>query len=640
MPPASAHAALEISLARVTWVGLAITLPWLNPFAPGPSPGVVPWLVALVCVAGLRAGLPLTRAPRGWVLAAWALAVVVWLNSVAGAGQNLLTVAALVTFLVGAAVGRQAAHQEGLLKLVMAAWLVAGGLSGLLALVQYSGFSGALAPWVNGTPAGEAFANLRQRNQFATLTSIALVALCVVVGQGWQVAPPQQAAQGPQAGGQPAWGRWGLPMGLAVMLAVGNATSASRTGLAQWALVGLLFAVWGLWRQPVVRGVWLFAAAAYALAVWALPLTLGEAAGSRGLLARLAGEVAGCSSRAVLWSNVWDLVTLRPWWGWGWGGLDRAHYLTLFSGQRFCDILDNAHNLPLHLAVELGLPVAAAVCGAFAWAAWRQRPWRASTPARQLGWGVMAVIGLHSLLEYPLWYGPFALAFGVAVGLVWAGPAPGMVGPATGTPGGPGGATAALGAGQKEALSTFFDRPTPKLKSNRRLALVKSAATALFLMAMVVWVGWDYWLVSQVYKAPAERHPAYQTDALAKARTTWWFRDPVDFAVLTLTPLTRANAAEVAALADRLLTYSPEARVIEKRIEAAALLGDDDVAVRHLARYRAAFPDAYAQWTRGNRVLPGLLPGLLPEQHPNGPPEQSPDQASEQPPPFQGPAPR
>ncbi len=95
-------------------------------------------------------------------------------------------------------------------------------------------------------------------------------------------------------------------------------------------------------------------------------------------------------------------------------------------------------------------------------------------------------------------------------------------------------------------------------------------------------------------------------------RNTWWFSDPVQFAELTLTPLTRANAARVAQQADALLSYSPEVRVIEKRIEAAALLGDDAEALRHMARYRAAFPEAYAKWARGNVLLPRWLEQVAP----------------------------
>ena len=56
---------------------------------------------------------------------------------------------------------------------------------------------------------------------------------------------------------------------------------------------------------------------------------------------------------------------------------------------------------------------------------WRARPWREAQPARQLAWGVLALIGLHSLLEYPLWYSyfllPTAFAWGLALASLCAG---------------------------------------------------------------------------------------------------------------------------------------------------------------------------------------------------------------------------
>ena len=36
-----------------------------------------------------------------------------------------------------------------------------------------------------------------------------------------------------------------------------------------------------------------------------------------------------------------------------------------------------------------------------------------------MAWAVLAVIVVHSLLEYPLWYGPFQIAFGLCLGLLW-----------------------------------------------------------------------------------------------------------------------------------------------------------------------------------------------------------------------------
>ena len=155
---------------RVAAIAILVALPWLNPFTFGPSAAMVQWLLSLASLVGLV------------LVAAWC-----------GMGRG----------------GRLATFWDAGLAW---GWLLAGLLSSLIALLQYTGHSAAWAPWVNFTPAGEAFANLRQRNQFATLTNVALASLCwVVVTRG---------------GGLRAW-----HVLIAVMLGVGNAASASRTGL-------------------------------------------------------------------------------------------------------------------------------------------------------------------------------------------------------------------------------------------------------------------------------------------------------------------------------------------------------------------------------------------------------------------------
>jgi hypothetical protein len=69
------------------------------------------------------------------------------------------------------------------------------------------------------------------------------------------------------------------------------------------------------------------------------------------------------------------------------------------------------------------------------------------------------------------------------------------------------------------------------------------------------------------------------------------------FAQLTMTTVNRENAPWVLESAQQLLSYSPEPRVIEKLVESAVMLGRDDLALAHLARYRAAFPDEHASWS-------------------------------------------
>lgn len=430
------------------------------------------------------------------------------------------------------------------------AWLAAGLLSALLGLLQYFGLSTSLAPWVNGARVGEAFANLRQRNQFATLSNIGLMSLF------WFVA---------KAKGRLTWEgvNGAATLVAAVMLAWGNAVSGSRTGLLELSVMAVLLGLWGYWREVRIRQLGVVVLLAYGIAAMVvLPMMASWGVSGHGILERISRGDPLCSSRLTLWRNVMHLISLHPWQGWGWGELDYAHFMTLYNGPRFCEILGNAHNLPLHLAVELGLPVALLVCGALVWLVVRAKPWRETDPTRQLAWGVLALIAVHSMLEYPLWYGPFQMAAGLSLGLLWRRPQ-------------------AVTLPRMSAVSAHGLR-----------------AVAVTLLLAVSYAAWDYHRVSQIYLAPEQRMAAYREGTLEKIRDSWLFRDQVRFAELTLTPLTPQNAQQLNAMAHELLHFSPEARVVEKLIESALLLGRDDEARAFMQRYRAAYPQAYTQWVK------------------------------------------
>ena len=503
-------------------------LPWLNPIAGGPSAVVQPWLVAagLTLLLWVLVAPEVTRASVGVGILLGAVLV--------GIGQAappvMMAVGGLIVIAVSAAVAASL-RRNSAQSLIANAWLVAALVSSLLALAQYFGLADDLGPWVNLTSPGEAFANLRQRNQFATLTSIGMVALLWRVQHGARLA-------------------WALPA--AFLLAAANAASASRTGAFQIILVIGLTA-W--WLRPMDRGVAAVCAVAalgYGLAALSFPPLLHQFWGvdAPSAFGRLA-SAEGCASRTVLWGNVLHLLGQKPWSGWGWGELDFAHFATLYPGARFCDILDNAHNLPLHLAVELGVPIALLACASFlGWLAW-QRPWRETDPTRRMAWAVIAVILLHSLLEYPLWYGPFQMALGFSLGLL--------------------------------TRTTRRSEIRVVARAGRR------AITALLAFALL-FTAWDYLRISQLYVAAEERSVLFRHRASPRAGDSWLFRDQVNFALLSITPLTRANAATMNVVATQLLHYSPEPRVIDIAIQSAMLLGREDQALWLLERYRAAFP--------------------------------------------------
>jgi hypothetical protein len=430
-------------------------------------------------------------------------------------------------------------------RLIAGAWMLAASINALAGWLQWLGWADGFEGWISQSIQGQVFGNLRQRNQFATLMNLGLAAALL---------------DGPQTA---SWRRVILVSSCILLLVSANALSSSRTGI-----IGLLFVCGVYWawrrrREPSIRFKILLAIATYVVvAIWAY-LHGPVSGGARGVLGRLEDGAADCHSRLTLWHNVLHLISERPWRGWGWGELDYAHFATSYRGSRFCAILDNAHNLPLHLAAELGIPVALALLGVGLALVFLALPWHEAEPARQLAWLVIAVVILHSLVEYPLWYGPFQLTFGLAIGMLWpsrraAAPSP----------------------------SSSLLRWTPHVQRMFGIAMLAAAT----------YVAWDYWRVSQLYLPPQSRTASYRDDTFAKVSSSWLFANQVRFAQLTITPLTPANAAFMHELAERMLHFSPEPAVIEKYIESARLLGRDAGADWAEQRYAAAFPAEHARW--------------------------------------------
>ena len=434
-------------------------------------------------------------------------------------------------------------------------WVVASAVSATIGLTQYFGWSELGGNHIAEAPAGVAFANLRQRNLFASLINIGLATFILLF----------KNEQGKPSLNQPhlILGRY-IHFGALAVLAMALAASNSRTGSLQLLILMFLALYWNRKSWKLNATLWAFASIIYWCAAFELPQLSEMMTGHKsiGLIDRIR-EDTGCGNRSVLWSNVLHLIAQKPWFGWGWGELDYAHFITLYPSERFCDILDNAHNLPLHLAVELGVPIALVLCGVVGWLVWRAKPWSESHPTRQLAWAVLAVIGLHSMLEYPLWYGPFQLTVVLCVWMLYAIPAKHLE--------------------QRHVWALPFE-------------IRVSAASVLLVVC--AYAAWDYWRISQIYIAPEKRAAAYRTDTLAKIQSSWLFQNQVKFAELTITELTPANAERMYELALGLLHFSPEPRVVQKLIASATMLGKDTEAVYYLQRFKAAFPKEYAQWKK------------------------------------------
>ncbi len=524
---------------------LVLVIPWINPFAGGPTPSVMPRLVALACGALF-----------------------------------------LLVFLV--------TRPRELSPLVAKALLVAALISSVIALLQYLGASAQFAPWVNVTGPGSAFGNLRQRNQLGSLLNIGLASL---VWSTWMrqlratsdvvPVPGSRVVATGRIGGSQYW----LFIPAVVLLASASAATVSRTGLLQMLLL-LLLAL--MWRRQAAPGTWRILGAAvlvYAVASLLLPLLAGMDPFASGIAARFSDGRQNCESRIILWHNVLQLIAQKPWFGWGWGELDYAHFITLYPGARFCDILDNAHNLPLHLAVELGVPAAGAFCGLVVWLVVRARPWREADADRQMAWSVLAMIALHSMLEYPLWYGPFQVTALLSIWILWRTP------------------PRLAGAKVEPSQAAPATGPATRQATERRRLLSRAVRPCCCWWCWRTQPGITVGSARSTWRRPCARAPTARTP-WRKVQDSLLFQNQVRFAALTLTTVTPDNAALVYACAGSLLHFSPEARVVEKRIDSALVLGRDTDAAFYMLRYRNAFPALYALWEQ--RASYGPLPKIDP----------------------------
>lgn len=321
-------------------------------------------------------------------------------------------VMALLLILTGAAT-EKAGFGEGALSAICWAILTAGLLSSAVGIVQVFAPYFADGQWiaVSATP-GRASGNVRQPNHLSSLLL-------------WSVIATVWLAES---------GRLRRAVGAGVVLALifTVVLTASRTGVVG---VGML-ALWGALDRRLSRAARVALVAApmayflfwSGLAAWAHDAFGGET--------RLSDIADSPNSRRHIWANTLSLISRYPWSGVGFGEFNFAWSLTPFP-NRPTAFFDHTHNLPLQLAVELGVPLAALVLALLGYALWRAMRHAfgapdAKRPMTSAAAMLVLMIAVHSLVEYPLWYSYFLLPTAFAWGLCLGARAKQAAVPATG----------------------------------------------------------------------------------------------------------------------------------------------------------------------------------------------------------------
>ncbi|MDP2810876.1 MAG: Wzy polymerase domain-containing protein [Rhodocyclaceae bacterium] len=321
--------------------------------------------------------------------------------------------------------GRRLARTAGLARLaeVMAAALLFGALLGAgLAMTQW--LHGAItAPWLLANAGGGSFANLGQSNHHAHHLWMGIASAFYLRSRGrlsrrflWLAVIP--LAFGSVLSGSRSVFLYALVLPAVISWARRRDPASAAGSLLADALTLVpvvaalnLFALWATAEQVENFKAWLGALIGCDLG--------GGARGAASPLTRLYESVSGASTRWTLARTAGWIALEHPWLGQGAGSFPWASFQAAVARPDDGDFMvaEHAHNFPLDLAVEFGLP--AAIVVTLLLVRWGWRLVRGGFGAEQ-AWvaAILAIGAIHALLEYPLWYayflGPTALLMGAA----------------------------------------------------------------------------------------------------------------------------------------------------------------------------------------------------------------------------------
>ena len=292
----------------------------------------------------------------------------------------------------------QAGKATELAQALMLAVLTAGLLTAGGVVLQMLGGQEFLSPWLRKSvsfPRHGSF--MSQPNLAASLMVCALVCLMF-----WHSAPVDKAA--PPA-------RWRLVTMAFLLLAITG--TSSRTGYLEVLALGLLLLV--MRKRLAISWVWV------AVPLWLLvAIGLGEILSSQNLVsAQMVGDSAqavtqSSAHRLRIWQDIGLMIESAPWMGVGWRRLQVSEVLM----PGIADPVDHAHNLFLQIQVELGILGSLALVAFLAHLVFKLKPWQFTRAHEVVMLAIAMSLGIHSMLEYPLWHALFLFLFAFALALL------------------------------------------------------------------------------------------------------------------------------------------------------------------------------------------------------------------------------
>jgi O-antigen ligase len=473
------------------------------------------------------------------VLGFAALATVFWPGRVGGMGYPVYLALLLVAYVCGGQ-----SRERALPELISCGLLFAALLQSLAGLIQLAGWN----------PGGlvmqklylQAFGNLGQANHYGDLLFLGLASLGFLHGRNRLSVP--------------------VMLVLAGWLALAAAASASRS-VWLYTFVFVVLGLWTQWRgdtQARQTGRALLVVAVFSVMAQVL-VGYGHILDVFGVTSSLdrAGDAGSNGQRLYNWHSAWLAIQQHPWLGQGPGSFYKASIDAMFvtAPASYPKFAEHAHNLPLNLAAEFGLPMALLLCGTLA--CWALR--HLLRPASAISTWALACVGLvaaHSMVEYPLWY----LYFIVPVGLC-------------------------MGAADAD------DAKLPRLRVPQALAIAVCVAG----VAGLVWVAHDWQRVRAAYLTLAGYEPDVPLDVRELARADLddvspgsVFAAHAESLRLQSWHADESGAAQIAARCDAHWQYKPGWYMMMRCGEAYAVTGNELALTRLLTALCDGFPYHHA----------------------------------------------
>lgn len=284
---------------------------------------------------------------------------------------------------------------KSLVDVVAAVVLIAALVSLFLAFCQWLNVHNGW--WLMGYAAGgRPYANVAQPNHLSTLLSLGVAG----------------ALYFRETGRTSAW----VTALVVVALLAGIVLTRSRMPY----MFLLLTFVWVLWKKPrlnlrcstaqVVGAALVFMALAWLRSYLADFVVVVE----EGVLVE-SGRVYG-SGRFLIWQQILHAIGQAPLFGYGWGQVSNAQIAAAAVIPSY-RLVDYSHNILLDLLVWNGVILGGLLIAALGWWAW-SRLYQCRDIASWFLLLMLGIIGVHSLLEYPLAYTYFLLPAGLFAGII------------------------------------------------------------------------------------------------------------------------------------------------------------------------------------------------------------------------------